>query len=175
MSGMMRRHYAAGGEHHTVVLEDKKGVLRARIDAEEAEHAHVLDAHRVRTLAGGTELWLSPGGRAIVVRVDDRVHVAFGGRTYVLDVVSDRPGDDAPVVSDEDESFVASPMTGVVLKVNIEAGASVAAGDVVCVVEAMKMEFAIEAPGDVVIENVNCAAGDRVDIGDVLVTFVQAS
>jgi len=173
VSGTLRRHYAAGGEHHTVVLEDKKGVLRARIDAEDAEHAHVVDAHLVRTLANGAELWMSPGGRAVVVRDGDRVHVAFGGRTYVLDVVTDRPGDDVPVAGDDDEPFVASPMVGVVLQVNVGPGDEVSAGAVVCVVEAMKMEFAIEVPRDVVIAEVRCSAGDRVDIGEVLVTFEQ--
>jgi len=175
MSGMLRRHYAAGGEHHTVVLEDKMGVLRARIDAEDAEQAHVVDAHLIRTLTHGAELWVSPGGHAVVVRDGDRVHVALGGRTYVLDVVSDRPGDDAPGVADENEPFVASPMTGLVLKMNVAPGDEVAAGGVVCVVEAMKMEFAIEAPRDVVIDAVERGAGDRVDIGDVLVTFRQES
>ena len=102
------------------------------------------------------------------------MHVAFRGRTYVLDVVSDRPGDDAPSAAADVEDFVASPMTGVVLKMNVETGGEVAAGDILCVVEAMKMEFAIEAPRDVVIADVPCAAGDRVDIGAVLVTFVKS-
>jgi biotin carboxyl carrier protein len=171
---MMRRHYASGGEHHTVVLEERKGVLRARIDHADAEHARVVDAHLTRTLAHGAEVWLSPGGRAVVVRDGDRVHVAFGGRTYVLDVVSDRPGDDAPTAgADDDEAFVASPMTGTVWKMHVAPGDEVAAGEIVCIVEAMKMEFAIEAPRDVVIHEVKCAAGDRVDIGEVLVTFRQ--
>lgn len=174
MSGMLRRHYVQGGEHHTVILEDKKGVLRARIDQEDAEHAHILDAHLLRTVADGAEIWLSPGGRAVVVRHGDRVHVAFRGRTYVLDVVSDRPGDDVPATAADVEDFVASPMTGVVLKMNIETGEEVSAGGILCVVEAMKMEFAIEAPRDVVIADVPCAAGERVDIGDVLVTFVKS-
>ena len=34
MSGVRRRHYVAGSEHHTVLLEDKLGGLRARIDHE---------------------------------------------------------------------------------------------------------------------------------------------
>jgi biotin carboxyl carrier protein len=38
----------------------------------------------------------------------------------------------------------------------------------------MKMEFAIEAPRDVIIADVPCAVGGRVDIGQVLVTFDDA-
>ena len=173
MSGMLRRHYASGGVHHTVMLEDAHHVLRARIDAEEGDSAQAVDAHLIRSLTNGAEVWVSPGGRAVVVREGDRVHVAYRGRTYVLDVVSDRPGDAAPEASGDEENFVASPMTGVVLKLNVAAGDDVAAGAVVCVVEAMKMEFAIEAPRAVVIDEILCAAGDRVDIGDVLATFRQ--
>ncbi len=172
MSGVLRRHYKAGAEHHTVHLEEKGDVLRARIDHEDAEHAHALNARLVRMLPGGAELRVAPGGRAIVVRDGDRVHVAMGGRTYVLDVVSDRPGSDGPVALGDDP-FAASPMTGVVLKVLAEAGAAVAMGETLCVVEAMKMEFAVEAPRDVVVATVECAAGDRVDIGQVLVTFAD--
>ncbi len=170
MSGVLRRHYEAGGDHHTVVLEEKKGVLRARIDHEDADHAHVIDARLVRRINGGAELWITPGGHAVVVRDGDKVHVALGGRVFVLDVVSDRPGG-AVAAAVADDAFVASPMTGVVLKMNVAPGDDVEKGAVLCVVEAMKMEFAIEAPRDVVVECVPCAAGDRVDIGEVLVTF----
>jgi biotin carboxyl carrier protein len=166
----MRRHYLAAGEHHTVLLEDKQGVLRARIDDEDADHAHVVDVRLVRRINNGAEIWITPGGHTVVVRREDRVYVAYEGRTFMFDVVSDRPGGDA-AVSPGDDPFAASPMTGVVLKMHVKAGEAVSAGDVLCVVEAMKMEFAIEAPRDVVVEDVPCAEGDRVDIGQVLVTF----
>jgi len=172
VSGALRRHYRVGGEHHTVLIEDRKGVLRARIDHEDAAHAHVVDARLVRRIDGGAEIWISPGGHTVVVRRDDKVHVALGGRTFVLDVVSERPGGDAAVTAGDDP-FAASPMTGVVLKVNARSGDAVPMGGVLCVVEAMKMEFAIPAPRDVVVAQVRCAAGDRVDIGQVLLTFVD--
>lgn len=172
MSGVLRRHYKAGGEHHTVLIEEKQGVLRARIDHEDADHAHVVDARLVRQINGGAEIWITPGGHTVVVRRDDKVHVAFGGRTFVLDVVSDRPGGEAASALGDDP-FAASPMTGVVLKMNVSAGDRVEAGTVLCVVEAMKMEFAIEAPRDVVVAEVACAEGDRVDIGQVLVRFAE--
>ena len=173
MSGVMRRHYLANGEHHTVLLEDKLGMLRARIDHEDAAHAHVLDVRLVRRINEGAEIWLTPGGHTIVVRRDDKAYVAYQGRTFVLDIVSDRPGGDAALAVGDDP-FAASPMTGIVLKMNVSAGDSVQAGRVLCVVEAMKMEFAIEAPRDVVIADTPAATGDRVDIGQVLVTFVES-
>ncbi|MDZ7674859.1 MAG: biotin/lipoyl-containing protein [Acidimicrobiales bacterium] len=62
-----------------------------------------------------------------------------------------------------------SPLPGKVLSVHVAAGATVSDGDVLVVVEAMKMEHAITAPGDAVVEEVCFAEGDRVDAGDLLV------
>lgn len=62
-----------------------------------------------------------------------------------------------------------SPLPGTVLSVHVSAGDSVADGDVLVVVEAMKMEHKICAVGDVTVAEVLFAAGDRVDAGDLLV------
>ena len=51
---------------------------------------------------------------------------------------------------------------------------TIAAGAPLFVIEAMKMEFVVEAPRDVVVDEVLAAVGDRVDIGQVLVSFVEA-
>ena len=65
---------------------------------------------------------------------------------------------------------IASPMQGTVLKVAVEAGAEVAAGDVLVVVEAMKMEIVAHHPGTV--EAVEISAGDQVSSGQALVRLV---
>jgi len=69
------------------------------------------------------------------------------------------------------DPFAASPMTGVVRKVLVRPGESVAAGATLFVVEAMKMEFTVAAPRDVVVDEVRAAEGARVDIQQVIVTF----
>ncbi|MEM1332340.1 MAG: biotin carboxylase N-terminal domain-containing protein [Actinomycetota bacterium] len=63
------------------------------------------------------------------------------------------------------------PLPGTVISVSVEAGQSVAAGDVLMVVEAMKMEHKISAASDSVVSAVHFAAGDRVDQGDLLVSL----
>ena len=63
---------------------------------------------------------------------------------------------------------LAAPMPGTVVAVPAAAGDRVEAGDVVVVLEAMKMEHAIRSPADGVIAELLVAVGDRVDVGTVL-------
>ena len=57
------------------------------------------------------------------------------------------------------------------VKVNAAAGAAVKKGDVLVVLEAMKMENEICAPQDGTVATVECAAGDSVESGKVLVSM----
>lgn len=66
---------------------------------------------------------------------------------------------------------VTSPMPGTILEVKVSVGQSVKKGDVVCVLEAMKMENDIPAPQDGVVASVNVQKGASVSANDVLVTL----
>ncbi|WP_121254223.1 acetyl/propionyl/methylcrotonyl-CoA carboxylase subunit alpha [Nocardioides ferulae] len=61
-----------------------------------------------------------------------------------------------------------APMPGTVLSVAVEAGARVAAGQQVLVMEAMKMQHTVAAPHDGVVTDIPVAAGDQVAAGAVL-------
>jgi biotin carboxyl carrier protein len=64
---------------------------------------------------------------------------------------------------------IRSPMTGTLVSVSVKPGDAVKAGAPLATVAAMKMEFRIEATADGVVKEVAAKAGDRVDLGDVLV------
>ena len=66
------------------------------------------------------------------------------------------------------EGTIASPMQATVVKIMVEQGASVVAGDILCVLEAMKMEQPIMAPKDGVVESINVRVGDSVSGGHLL-------
>ena len=64
---------------------------------------------------------------------------------------------------------VKAPMPGNILDVKVKAGASVKAGDVLVILEAMKNE--IVAPQDGTVASINVNKGDTVNSGDVLVSM----
>ncbi len=67
-----------------------------------------------------------------------------------------------------------SPLPGTVISVLVAAGDIVTRGQVLMVVEAMKMEHHITAATDAVVSEVRFAAGDRVDQGDLLVALEES-
>lgn len=66
---------------------------------------------------------------------------------------------------------VTAPMPGKILGVKVSAGQSVKKGEVLLVLEAMKMENEIVAPSDGTIASVQAAVGDSVEAGATLATL----
>lgn len=75
----------------------------------------------------------------------------------------------APVAAGSET--VSAPMPGNILSVNVAAGQSVKAGDVMLILEAMKMENEILAPRDGVVAQVAVSKGATVNTGDTLVVL----
>jgi acetyl/propionyl-CoA carboxylase alpha subunit len=111
------------------------------------------------------------------VEVDDRVHeasvrigphrvdVAHLGHTFTF-ARPDPFGPDASVASSD--GTVVAPMPGTVLAVSTEVGRTVEVGDVLGVMEAMKMELSLKAPVAGTVITVGAAAGDQVALGATL-------
>ena len=76
----------------------------------------------------------------------------------------------APAVTGAGEA-VNAPMPGTILKVNVSQGQAVKEGNVLCVLEAMKMENEIMAPKAGTITQVVVAKGSSVNTGDALVVI----
>ncbi len=66
---------------------------------------------------------------------------------------------------------VDAPMPGNILDIKVSNGASVKAGDVLLILEAMKMENEIVAPQDGTVASVNVNKGDTVEAGQTLVSL----
>jgi methylmalonyl-CoA carboxyltransferase small subunit len=73
--------------------------------------------------------------------------------------------------SAEEASLCRSPVTGIVIKVNVAEGEIIALNDPLMVLEAMKMETNVTAPRAGKVKNVRVAQGDSVKMGQVVVEF----
>lgn len=103
-------------------------------------------------------------------------NVQLGGTSYQVETVrGGRRGR-----GEQGDSFVdgrwtlRAPLTGVVSEVRAEAGQAVARGDVLLVVEAMKMLNDLRSRVDGVVAAVNVSQGQRVEIGEALVEISEA-
>lgn len=66
---------------------------------------------------------------------------------------------------------IVAPMPGTILDIKVSLGQAVKKGEVVCVLEAMKMENEIPAPCDGVIASINVQKGSSVAANDVIVSL----
>ena len=74
----------------------------------------------------------------------------------------------APAQASASGEKVVSPMPGTILKINVSQGQAVKAGDVLLVLEAMKMENDIVAPADGVVKQLLVSKGSTVDTDQIL-------
>ena len=80
-------------------------------------------------------------------------------------------GEDESAAVTADGEVISAEMQGTILTVNVEKGETVAAGDVICVLEAMKMENDVIAQSGGTVSEVAVSEGDSVDQGDPLVVL----
>ncbi len=80
----------------------------------------------------------------------------------------------APPRVDADGGAVTAPLPGIILDVKVEPGQRVAAGDVLCILEAMKMENEITAPVAGTVREVRVTKGAAVNLGEVLAVIEAA-
>jgi len=74
-------------------------------------------------------------------------------------------------LAEETVNDITAPMPGLILDVHVSAGQEIKKGDPVLILEAMKMENVIKAPGDGTIGEVTVKKGDSVEKNQVLIRF----
>ena len=77
----------------------------------------------------------------------------------------------APAAAPAGATNITAPMPGSIVKIPVTVGQSVNEGDVVCILEAMKMENEIMAPCAGKVASINTSVGATVNTGDVLVSL----
>ena len=106
------------------------------------------------------------GHTATVVRDGRRTWVHVAGRVFVIETTREE-GRRGSAAADHDA--LSAPMPATVARINVGPGDAVTTGDVIILLEAMKMELPIRAPRDGVIARINCRAGELVQPGEPLV------
>ncbi|MGV1717448.1 sodium-extruding oxaloacetate decarboxylase subunit alpha [Vibrio furnissii] len=120
------------------------------------------------TLAGGVETYS--------VRVDGQVYdVEVGPQGQLTSVTPASAGQAVPTaapaaVSANAES-VPAPLAGNIFKINVQSGSEVAEGDILIVLEAMKMETEIRAARGGVVQDLHVKEGDSVTVGAPLLSL----
>ena len=128
-------------------------------------------AVEIRSHANGLVRFSVDGrvSEASVVRIGHDVTVQFDGRDTIFHhVLSAGAEEDAST-----ESRILAPMPGLVRLVSAVEGASVAKGDPLVTMEAMKMELSLTAPRDGKITSITVVAGDQVSEGALLVELEE--
>lgn len=112
------------------------------------------------------------GPASYSVRVDGKVYevevAPTGELSSVKPVVSENIPGSASVTG---SATLNAPLAGNIWKIATKVGANVKRGDVVIIMEAMKMETEVRAVSDGTVVNIHVAAGDAVSTGDVLISF----
>ena len=116
-----------------------------------------------------TRITVRVGDRDVVatlVRDGRRTWAHAAGHVFVVD--PPEPGGRRTAAA-ADHDALSAPMPATVVRVNVAPGDAVADGDIVVLLEAMKMELPIRAPRAGTIARVNCRAGELVQPGVPLV------
>ena len=163
----MKYHVLVNGNHHEVTVQRDGGAVSVEIGGE----THLVD---VAMLHDGDAYSLLIDGRSIDVSVEEkgsRLELMVAGRRYPTEVLGEREwlARSIEQASGEGEKVVRAVMTGIVRDVLVAPGDTVQPGQVVLILEAMKMENEVKAEAAGTVSAVHAQAGATVEQGVVLV------
>ncbi|MDG2149192.1 MAG: hypothetical protein P8N09_06690 [Planctomycetota bacterium] len=163
----MKYHVLVGGEHYEVdVRVDGSGICTTL--GGESRHIDVA------TLLDGNAYSLVMNGRSVDVGVEERgdaIELLIGGSRYPADVLGEREYLARSIRQETEtgDSSVRAVMTGILREVRVVTGDKVVAGQVLFILEAMKMENEVKAEVDGVVGVIHKSPGETVEQGDVIV------
>ncbi|MEE4298127.1 MAG: biotin carboxylase N-terminal domain-containing protein [Pseudomonadales bacterium] len=152
-----------------VLVERPPNGAHVTVDGERHEVRGRLDGDRLTVEIDGVRLDFTAlrdetGSAPVIVLLGER-----GARAF--EIVDELAG--ALARDEQVPGSLLAPMPGQVIEVKVAAGDTVAAGDALLVLEAMKMEHTIRAPHDGQVRSVAYRSGDRVEEGSVLVELEE--
>ena len=149
-------------------VEEKKGECKAPVEFYITVHG---EQYHVQIAGKGSE---EPAGRPFFIRLDGRLEEVYIQPIREVEVSETLEVSEAkPVASKrpkpKDVGDVTSPITGKVVNIKVNVGDEVKEGDVLLIIEAMKMENEIHSPVDGVVEDIFVRVGETVNPDEVLI------
>lgn len=114
------------------------------------------------------EYTVKVNGKNYAVKLDGDNKATVNGKSYDINV---KAGIETKAASSGDGEEIKAGLPGNVLRIEVSEGDEVAEGDVLLVVEAMKMETEIKSPKAGTVQSILVAQGDKVVSGQALVTL----
>lgn len=158
----------------------KKELELERADTERAIFSVVVDgkAHLVELEQSDiyhSSFSISLDGKPHIVKAVPIISKAHVSSAHINLMKTFSDSDTARLITPNDsvesvtEGIIKAPLVGQVVSIKVNPGDSVNQGDVLVIIEAMKMENELRAPKNGVITEVRVVKGDRVTGGDILV------
>ena len=163
----MKYHVLVAGEHYEVDVQVDGAGVRATI-GEDSRHIDVA------TLVDGRAYSLVMNGRSVDIGAEengDSLDLLIGGSRYATEVLGEREYL-ARSIREETEggdTSVRAVMTGILREMRVAPGDEVVAGQVLFILEAMKMENEVKAEVAGVVGAIHGETGTTVEQGDVIV------
>lgn len=169
----MKYHVLIDGEHHAVTLApDGKAWLVTHLDDDGKPHGDPVHID-MGVLRDGHAYSLLVNQRSIDIAVeenDSTLSMVIGGGRYDATVLGEREylAHSIKAEQGDGDKTVEAAMTGIVVEMKVAPGDAVTKGQTLFILEAMKMENEVKAEVDGVVATVTRAAGDTVNLGDVV-------
>ena len=135
-----------------------------------------IEAEQKPAAATRTSATAAAGPEAYQVTVDGRAYnvvVAAGGEVAQVQQAPTAPAAPPPAAAAPSGAVrnVPAPLAGNIFKVDVTSGQVVKSGDVIMILEAMKMETEVRSPESGTVQAVLVKEGDAVQVGDILLTM----
>jgi 3-methylcrotonyl-CoA carboxylase alpha subunit len=155
--------YIERGEEKKVLVRDERGIFNIDISG---------DSYQVSVISRIADiLRVAVNGRMMNIQITkegSRRHVSADGLLYTLDLKNLLEGTNS---TSNTNSGLRAPMPGKVIAILVEKGASVRRGEKLMILEAMKMEHAVLAPNDGIVNGFYYEIEEQVGEGVELVDF----
>jgi pyruvate carboxylase subunit B len=163
----MRYFVTLGGRTLEVLVDGERVEVEGKVHE---AHLSPIPGTPLRHLLLGPESYT-----LAMERADGGWAVAFRGERHVMEVLDERTRHIRSLTGESAKASGASqlraPMPGLVLRIQVQEGQTVVAGQPIVALEAMKMENELRAPGPGVVQSIAVEPGQAVERGAVLVEF----